>query len=84
MTGISTVVNVAAELATARADVARLTADRHARDMAVARHVLEAAVVTVGSQSAQIAGTPYSAGPRVFCDAIRALDAETLVKGMEG
>ena len=53
-------------------------------NMAVARHVLEAAVVTVGSQSAQIAGTPYSAGPRVFCDAIRALDAKALVKEVTG
>jgi len=40
---------------------------------ALVKAALERAEYAVGCQSAPIRGTPYAAGPRVFCEAIRAI-----------
>ena len=81
---------VTAELATLRAEVARLTAEREARDLAVARHALKAAADQVlDMQGRSMMGHPHanaahdSALSRVAAT-VRALDPEALVKGMEG
>ena len=53
---------------------------------AAVKRAIEACDMAVCSQAAPIAGTPYSAGPRVFSDAIRAIASdpaaiEAIVKG---